>query len=940
MDLKTWIILSVYFLLTVGIYYYRFRLRQGARLFSKNKSTNHAVFSHLWEKFPEKIQLEYPSLNKTLFDIKTDVYIFLRYLQASHFPKNFVLDMVAYINEGRIDVLVDMLEGVKGEGVSSTDLTQFLIARAWLILSDRNKAISILKELADNAPHLPENYLFFRDLGLTLIDILSYKEAESYLYIALSIQKDRSKIDEQELLEAYSNCCFLLSKRETIESFEAMRVLLEEWEIFQKSSGMKFMSCKWYKYKGDIESNEGNYTAATGFYDRALDIATMVYGDGDTNVRWVCRAIADLNEKKGYYKVCISYHERWLALVNRSEEWNDYASLFQVYESLGRVYFRMNYCVDAINAYEQSLLYQGKLDVSPSFFSGVYQALGHAYIAIGLWNYADSCFMELLRIHRGKDVPGVSLVDIYVTLGFIAYQLYQCDEALNFFDEAAKKIQYLYSDSGGIKQTEYFDKIFEYRQLCFIRKGYFYDVKNRLTQIELKGFDTMFQGALISTYLGRLHYDRAEWDYSRLYYTQVLDYYVHEEGGFKAKLGGVSDVYLSYAHQGLALICFSGGIVDEAMRYLDMAIDMELSQERLRWYRLTELYRYYADMYVYQGKILSAVSFVEKKVIFFKDRVGENSYYLGCLYQKLGELFSLKRNYSSANNAIQESLRISKLVFHLNDVLNMELYLMLAEIDTTPFDKDAKKKFSLKQVMDLLDDQKVMFDPLRVCDIRLKLGELFYKDQNYDYAIVQFKKAMKVIFELLGEGHCSPRLARCYAGIGECFRLLKLYQKSDLFLKKSYQIYTKLYGKSHVFMWRIYHYLGCLYYDLEQYEDAIREFRYAINLKKDYVCDSDLEMGLTAYFLGKTFYKSETYDFALNHYLVARTIYQEILGDIHPDTLSLSFDIASVYEHQHHYDAALTLYSDIKERYQGSDKDSIQVFLNEKITTLVKKCTA
>ena len=120
----------------------------------------------------------------------------------------------------------------------------------------------------------------------------------------------------------------------------------------------------------------------------------------------------------------------------------------------------------------------------------------------------------------------------------------------------------------------------------------------------------------------------------------------------------------------------------------------------------------------------------------------------------------------------------------------------------------------------------------RAATIRIKLGELLFKNGKFEKAQIEYQKAHAMRVKIFGEKHIQ--VADVALAIGRTWSEMKQYQKALDNYQQSIESYRAVIKKDSIVFGDIESFKGIAYAGLKQYDKAVEAFKLSLRIFRDY----------------------------------------------------------------------------------------------------------
>ena len=211
-----------------------------------------------------------------------------------------------------------------------------------------------------------------------------------------------------------------------------------------------------YNNIGCVYSNQGDYNKAMSYYEKALKILLQVYGERHPDVAALYNNIGFIYDNQGNYNQALSYYEKALSirLQINSEQHPDVAVS---YSNIGSVYDNQGDYSRALSCYEKALQIQLQIygRQHPSVAT-IYNNMGGMYIDQGDYDQALACYKKALSIQLqvyGEQHAAVAMS--YNNIGGVYDNLGNYSQSLSYYEKALSIQLQVYGEQHPSVATSY-----------------------------------------------------------------------------------------------------------------------------------------------------------------------------------------------------------------------------------------------------------------------------------------------------------------------------------------------------------------------------------------------------------------------------------------------------------------------------------------------------
>jgi tetratricopeptide (TPR) repeat protein len=197
-----------------------------------------------------------------------------------------------------------------------------------------------------------------------------------------------------------------------------------------------------YYYLGWIKADQGKYTEAFSYYEKALEIYQKTLPANHPNLATSYSNIGFVYYNMENYSKALSYYEKTLEIEQETLPAN-HPHLATSYNNIGLVYYNMGNYSKALSYYEKTLeIEQETLPANHPHLATSYNNIGSVYDNMGEYSKALSYYEKALEIKQ-KTLPAnhPSLATSYNNIGTVYYNMSEYSKALSYYEHALNILQ-------------------------------------------------------------------------------------------------------------------------------------------------------------------------------------------------------------------------------------------------------------------------------------------------------------------------------------------------------------------------------------------------------------------------------------------------------------------------------------------------------------------
>ncbi|HEY9177183.1 MAG TPA: tetratricopeptide repeat protein, partial [Flavipsychrobacter sp.] len=329
------------------------------------------------------------------------------------------------------------------------------------------------------------------------------------------------------------------------------------------------------------------------------------------------------------------------------------------------------------------------------------------------------------------------------------------------------------------------------------------------------------------------------------------------------------------------------GYVDNAIHYLQRAIDIEEKQNALQP-DLAALYNGIGLVWFSKGAYDRAIDYYEQALAIDKQHYGESHPNTAADYNNLGSVWYIKGEYD-------KSIEYFELALAIDREYHGELHPDIA----TRYNNIGNAWLSKGKYKNAIDyyEQALAIDKHHhgeshptISPCYNNLGMAWMSIGKYDKAIVYFKRALVIDKQYFGESH--PKLATRFNNLGLAWYSKGAYDKAIKYYEQSLAILKKYYGEKHPYIGSSYNNIGGVWHSKLAYDKAIDYYEQALTIEMEYYGESHPNIATDYNNLGEAWYSKGVHDKAIEYYGKAHDIFIQFLGEGHRSTKMVKANLA------------------------------------------------
>jgi tetratricopeptide (TPR) repeat protein len=352
----------------------------------------------------------------------------------------------------------------------------------------------------------------------------------------------------------------------------------------------------------------------------------------------------------------------------------------------------------------------------------------------------------------------------------------------------------------------------------------------------------------------------------------------------KVKCGEESLAY-AISLNNLAIQNITQGHLEEAELNFIKAYELSKDDPRLKE-RNNKILNNLAQVYLHIGRYQKALDLHQ---MVLTDRIksfSRNHPDVALSLNNIGRLFNEITRHNEAESKIKEALKILELFPNENRLIatcieNLGIaYLRQGRID------DAKINFI--QSLQMNESHLGERHPDVVCSLT-NLAACFEEEDNYLEAKKTLYKALDI-----SQDHEHVNNSDLLNLLGEIYKKLKNYFKSEKYLKQAIEMAKKYYRSEHKDIAIYLNNLAGLYVKIKKYTQAENIYVESIQIKKNIFGDRSIEVAIGLNNLAHLYYDSKELSKAMSFFEEALQIFVTEYGDTHPQAVQINKNLIKI----------------------------------------------
>lgn len=392
--------------------------------------------------------------------------------------------------------------------------------------------------------------------------------------------------------------------------------------------------------KGNNYFNNGDYTTAISYYQKAVPVYEKVYGKNHLYTADTYFFLGLSYSKSGNYKSAISWLEKSYTIYNSAN--GDKESAANALSYIGSAYF------DSSNYDKALIYYQNELSVRKSIHGENHKDIANCYANIGLvhefkgeYKAALNYFQKAMAIRQNLfGENDLKTADSYHDIASENYLLGNYQEAIEYFFKALKIREELAGSSsyeaahtlGAIAtvyiEAQFFDEALEANRAT---EKIYCDLKiNQISQ----------EFAVLYNERGRIYFAQSDYKNAILYWQKALE--------INQKLYGDKNVYTAKAYLNLGLNYQMMGDSSRAIANIETGLTIYKSIFGNSNPDIALCYRSLGAIYRSKDDFDTALSYFNKALEIYRKSLGEKHLEVARCYIEIGSIYDNKKDFQNA----------------------------------------------------------------------------------------------------------------------------------------------------------------------------------------------------------------------------------------------------------------------------------------------------
>jgi tetratricopeptide (TPR) repeat protein len=321
-----------------------------------------------------------------------------------------------------------------------------------------------------------------------------------------------------------------------------------------------------YYYLGWIKTDQGKYTEAITYFEKALEIKQKTLPANDPSLATSYNNIGEVYRNMGEYSKALSYYEKALEIRQKTLPPN-HPDLANSYSCIGSVYYDMGEYSKALSYYEKALeIYQKTLPANHPDLATSYVNIGLVYDNMGEYSKALSYYEKALEI-RQKTLPAnhPHLATSYSNIGSVYYNMGEYSKALSYYEKALEIQQKTLPANHPHLATSYSNIGLLYYNMSEYPKALSYyekalEIKQKTLPANHPSLATSYNN------IGGVYYNMGEYSKALSYYEKALE--------IRQKPLPANHPDLATSYNNIGAVYVNMGEYSKALSYLERALNI------------------------------------------------------------------------------------------------------------------------------------------------------------------------------------------------------------------------------------------------------------------------------------------------------------------------------------------------------------------------------
>jgi class 3 adenylate cyclase/tetratricopeptide (TPR) repeat protein len=479
---------------------------------------------------------------------------------------------------------------------------------------------------------------------------------------------------------------------------------------------------------------------------------------------------------------------------------------------------------------------------------------------------ADIKRYEIAGFHFDKAGNKLKAAECYLQAGKIARGEFRLDEASNFYN-IAYKIHQEYEPDNALLLA---DDLHLISVIQCIRSHHIEGIKNLLQVADV------YQSKL------GLSNDKIIAVYKDLAiaYRESLDYvnsmvYSNKELAILKARHGEYHPQICQVYNRIGLIYFMKADYHKTRKYFNMAVDVlhNCQGDNLSDWVLT--FGYLALISHVENDLDKALEYNLKTMEINSTLYSPDHYEIGRGNINLAGIYKAMHRYEEAKACLLKAARIQIMVTGKNHPRLASIYGTLSEIE---LDQDNIAE-ALSYVQQAYEIAKTMLGDKHpdTATYLLTIGKINLETEDLQAAWETIKECLEIREEVLGTE--NPYTAEVWFVYAQYLIKMQKPLESLSYLKRSHQLFSKLYGKNHPLAEEVNRYIADVYMGQGEYSEAVELYLESLTHIEEQKHVSEAETALLNYNIGRCYLEIKQKDNATHYLIRAWSSYKEEASD-------------------------------------------------------------
>lgn len=200
----------------------------------------------------------------------------------------------------------------------------------------------------------------------------------------------------------------------------------------------------------------------------------------------------------------------------------------------------------------------------------------------------------------------------------------------------------------------------------------------------------------------------------------------------------------------------------------------------------------------------------------------------------------------------------------------------------------------------------------------LNLGNVYFSDQNFPFALKNYNKGLKILLDFTPEDVVN--ITGVYNNIANIYMQTGQFTDAKIVYEKNLKVQSRILKPDDPMLALTYSNLGYVYTQLQDFNQSLDYLMMALNIQLKKLGAYNSQTEVTYRSLGAAYMYLENYEEAINYYSKSIDIIEKAKGKYHPDLAILYNNIGLVYQIQKNTYKAISYLEKTQEIYKNMSK--------------------